>query len=70
MEARTSEFEPIQLDADQCISELVAGHQAICNCIAALVDFIEYPKANYRIDENGRFDIPEKSTYVKIQAQL
>lgn len=69
VEARTSEFEPIQLDADQCIPELIAGHQAICNCIAALVDFIEYPKANYRIDENGRFDIPEKSTYVKIQAR-
>ena len=69
VEARTSEFESVQLDADQCIPELIAGHQAICNCIAALVDFIEYPKANYRIDENGRFDIPEKSTYVKIQAR-
>ena len=68
VESRTSEFEPVQLDADQCIPELVAGHQAICNCIAALVDFIEYPKANYKIDKNGRFDIPEKSTYVKIQA--
>lgn len=69
MESRTSEFEPIQLDADLCIPELIAGHQAICNCIAALVDFIEYPKAKYRIDEKGRFDIPDKSTYVKIQAQ-
>ena len=69
VESRTSEFEPVQLDADQCIPELVACHQAICNCIAALVDFIEYPKANYKIDKNGRFDIPEKSTYVKIQAQ-
>lgn len=26
-------------------------------------------KANYKIDKHGRFDIPEKSTYVKIQAQ-
>lgn len=70
MEARTSEFEPIRLDADQCIPELITGHKAICKCIAALVEFIEYPNANYKIDENGRFDIPEKSTYVKIRTQL
>lgn len=69
VESRTSEFEPIRLDVDQCIPELVSGHQAICKCISALVDFIDYPKAKYTLDENGRIDIPEKSTYVKIQAQ-
>lgn len=69
IESRTSEFEPIRLDADQCIPELVSVHHAICNCISALVDFIDYPKANYRIDENGRFDIPDKSSYVKVLVQ-
>lgn len=67
VEARTSEFEAISLDADQCIPELVAAHQAICKCISDLVDFIDYPQAQHTLDENQRIHTPDKSTYVKIQ---
>ena len=56
-----------------CGDEIESKHRhdyVQCKCGACAVDGgHDYPKANYTIDENGRFDIPEKSTYVKIQAQ-
>lgn len=66
IESRTSEFEPIKLDMDLNIDTVVSAHKALCKCIEDLVDFINFEGAKYRIDENGNFEIPDRSTYVKV----
>lgn len=67
MESRTSEFESIKLDMDESVSVLVEAHKALVSCLEEIVDFIDFESCRYTITEDGKFDIPEKSSYVKIQ---
>ena len=66
MEARTNEFEAITIDMDESIEEVVNAHNALINCMNSLIDFIGFKNAMYSISEDGRFVIPEKSSYCKI----
>lgn len=66
-ESRTSEFEAIRLDMDESVSTLVAVHRALCSCLEEIVNFIDFESCKYTITEDGKFDIPDKSSYVKIQ---
>ena len=67
MESRTSEFESIKLDMDESVSTLVDAHKALCSCLEEIVDFIDFGSCRYTITEDGKFDIPDRSSYVKIQ---
>lgn len=67
MESRTSEFESIKLDMDDSVSTLVEAHKAICVCLDEIVNFIDFSACKYAITEDGKFDIPDASSYVKIR---
>lgn len=65
-ESRTSEFESIKLDMDKSVSTLVDVHKALGSCLEEIVAFIDFGACRYVITENGEFEIPDKSSYVKI----
>ena len=66
-ESRTDDFEPIKLDLDDSIKKMVDIHEALLSCISKLVNFIDFSKAKYTINDEGDFVIPSKDSYVKIQ---
>lgn len=46
---------------------MVKVHEALIRCLKKIVGIIEFEKARYLLDENGRFVIPDKESYVNIQ---
>ena len=42
-------------------------HKALCSCLEEVVNFIDFGSCKYTITEDGEFDIPDKSLYVKVQ---
>ena len=65
-EVRTSEFEPISIDMDQCVEKVISAHEALINCMNELMDYIDFQAAQHSIDEQGRFVFPDKSSYRKV----
>lgn len=66
-ETRTSEFESIKLDMDEDVSAMMATHESLFNCIKELVDFIGFISVRFSIDENGKYVLPDRISYVKVQ---
>lgn len=67
VESRTSEFDPIKLDIDKSIETVVKSHKALFCCLEEIVDFIDFELCKYTIDKDGKFVIPDKSSYVKVK---
>lgn len=65
-ESRTSEFESIKLDLDESIIKTRDMHNSLICCLNRLVDFIGFENAKFSIDEEGRYVIPERNSYMKI----
>ena len=65
-EVRTSEFEPISIDMDQCVEKVISAHEALINCMNELMEYIDFQAAQHSIDEQGRFVFPDKSAYRKV----
>lgn len=68
-ESRISEFEAIILDMDQSVEKVVASHEALTKCLRELMDFINFPAAQHSINSEGKFVIPDKSTYRKVSLE-
>lgn len=66
-ESRISEFEPITLDMDQSLEKVILAHDALMKCMSDLIDLINFPAAQYRINERGQFVIPDKNLYCKVR---
>lgn len=66
MESRTNEFESMKLDMNESVSTLIGAHKALCICLEEIIDFIDFGASIYTISKDRKYDIPDKSSYVKI----
>lgn len=65
-ECRTSEFESIILDIDECKDTVVAAHNSLVKCLNELMEFIDFPRGQFSLDDKGRFVLPDPAKYHKV----
>lgn len=52
---------------DQSLEKVILAHDALMKCMSDLIDLINFPTAQYRINERGQFVIPDKNVYCKVR---
>lgn len=63
---RTSEFDSITLDIDQCKNSVISAHNSLIKCLNELMDFIDLPQGQFSLNKEGKFVLPDPSNYHKV----
>ena len=65
-ERRTSEFDTITLDIDECKENVIAAHNALIKCFNDLLDFIDFPQGQFTLNAENKIVSPDPAKYHKV----
>lgn len=65
-ECRTSEFDTITLDIDECKENVIAAHNALIKCLNDLLDFIDFPQGQLTLNAENKIVLPDPAKYHKV----
>ena len=68
-ECRTSEFDTITLDIDECKESVIAAHNALIKCLNDLLDFIDFPQGQFTLNAENKIALPDPAKYHKVVLQ-
>lgn len=63
---RTSEFDTVTLDIDECKESVIVAHNALIKCLNDLMDLIDFPQGQFTLNAENKIVLPDPTKYHKV----